>query len=166
AVHDDPLAGHVGISKMLECLRSHGVYIRHASDHAKKHVDQCPVCQRLRARLLVRRMMRDTTVSYPFDVVAVDTVGPIVPSDSGYRYLVVMVDMFTRWTEIVPTKTKGAVDVAQAIIDGVFGRFGVPKCIQSDRGTEYVNGVIRELYLRLGITQHKVLAARPQANGL
>ncbi|GKT32149.1 hypothetical protein ADUPG1_002234, partial [Aduncisulcus paluster] len=50
AVHDDPLAGHVGISKMLECLRSHGVYIRHASDHAKKHVDQCPVCQRLRAR--------------------------------------------------------------------------------------------------------------------
>ncbi|GKT32631.1 hypothetical protein ADUPG1_002314, partial [Aduncisulcus paluster] len=74
--------------------------------------------------------------------------------------------MFTRCTEIVPTKTKGAVDVAQAIMDGVFGRFGVPKCIQSDRGTEYVNGVIRELYLRLGITQHKVLAARPQANGL
>ncbi|GKT31096.1 hypothetical protein ADUPG1_001842, partial [Aduncisulcus paluster] len=32
--------------------------------------------------------------------------------------------------------------------------------------TEYVNGVIRELYLRLGVTQHKVLAARPQANGL
>ncbi|GKT31129.1 hypothetical protein ADUPG1_001863 [Aduncisulcus paluster] len=89
-----------------------------------------------------------------------------MPSDSGNRYLVVMVDMFTRWTEIVATKTKTADETAQAIVDGIFGRFGLPKSIQSDRGKEYVNGVISELYLRLGVSQHKVLAARPQANGM
>ncbi|GKT29080.1 hypothetical protein ADUPG1_001032, partial [Aduncisulcus paluster] len=166
AVHDDPLAGHVGISKMLECLRDNGVHLGHAAKHAKEHVDKCCVCQRMKARLLVRRMMKDTTVNYPFDCVAVDTVGPIMPSDSGNRYLGVMVDMFTRWTEIVATKTKTADETAQAIVDGIFGRFGLPKSIQSDRGKEYVNGVISELYLRLGVSQHKVLAARPQANGM
>ncbi|GKT35895.1 Retrovirus-related Pol polyprotein from transposon 412 [Aduncisulcus paluster] len=166
AVHDDPLAGHVGISKMLEGIRNNGIYIRNAHIYAKEHVDKCLICQRLRARLLVRRMMKSTSNSQPFDTVAVDTVGPIMVSNSGNRYLVVMVDMFTRWTEIVPTQTKEAVDAAQALIDGIFGRFGLPRVIQSDRGGEYVNGVIRELYTRLGITQHKVLAARPQANGM
>ncbi|GKT37775.1 hypothetical protein ADUPG1_003713, partial [Aduncisulcus paluster] len=166
AVHDDPLAGHVGISKMVKSIKDSGIYICNAQRHAKEHVDKCLVCQRLRARLLVRRMMKSTAVDHPFDTVAVDTVGPIMASNSGNRYLVVMVDMFTRWTEIVATENKSAEVTTQALIDGVFGRFGLPRVIQSDRGGEYVNGIVRELYTRLGRSQHKVLAARPTANGM
>ncbi|GKT30058.1 hypothetical protein ADUPG1_001365, partial [Aduncisulcus paluster] len=96
----------------------------------------------------------------------VDTVGPIMPSKAKSRYLVVMVDCFTRWTEIVPTKRATAKAAADALISGIFGRFGLPRCIRSDRGTQYVNGMISELYKKLGVTPHKVLPYHPQANGI
>ncbi|GKT30522.1 hypothetical protein ADUPG1_001546, partial [Aduncisulcus paluster] len=164
--HNNAFAGHVGITKMVEHLHEKSIHVKNARTHAKRFINSCGICQKMKARQLVRMMMKNTTVSYPFDTVAVDTVGPIMPSKAKSRYLVVMVDCFTRWTEIVPTKRATAKAAADALISGIFGRFGLPRCIRSDRGTQYVNGMISEWYKKLGVTPHKVLPYHPQANGI
>ncbi|GKT34986.1 hypothetical protein ADUPG1_002902, partial [Aduncisulcus paluster] len=164
--HDNAFAGHVGIGKMIDHLKDKKLYLRNAKDEARKHILKCGICQKMKARRLVKLMMKDTTVSTPFDTIAIDTVGPITPSKAGSRYLIVMVDCFTRWTEIVPTKRAKATDAADALISGIFGRFGLPNRVRSDRGTQYVNDLLKDLYGKLGIKQHKVLAYHPQANGI
>ncbi|GKT32052.1 hypothetical protein ADUPG1_002184, partial [Aduncisulcus paluster] len=151
---------------MIDHLKDKKLYLRNAKDEARKHILKCGICQKMKERRLVKLMMKDTTVSTPFDTIAIDTVGPITPSKAGSRYLIVMVDCFTRWTEIVPTKRAKATDAADALISGIFGRFGLPNRVRSDRGTQYVNDLLKDLYGKLGIKQHKVLAYHPQANGI
>ncbi|GKT20425.1 hypothetical protein ADUPG1_004406, partial [Aduncisulcus paluster] len=88
--HNNAFAGHVGITKMVEHLHEKSIHIKNARTHAKRFINSCGICQKMKARQLVRMMMKTTTVSYPFDTVAVDTVGPIMPSKAKARYLVVM----------------------------------------------------------------------------
>ncbi|GKT28731.1 Transposon Tf2-6 polyprotein, partial [Aduncisulcus paluster] len=164
--HDNAFAGHVGIGQMIDHLKDKKLYLRNAKEEARSYILKCGICQKMKARRLVKLMMKDTTVSTPFDTVAIDTVGPIMPSKAGSRYMIVMVDCFTRWTEIVPTKRAKATDAADALISGIFGRFGLPNRVRSDRGTQYVNELLTNLYEKLGIKQHKVLAYHPQANGI
>ncbi|GKT15088.1 unnamed protein product [Aduncisulcus paluster] len=136
---------------MVDHLREKKIYLKNAKDEAGEFIKRCGICQKLKARQIVRLMMKDTTVDHPFDTIAIDTVGPILPSKAKSRYLIVMVDCFTRWTEIVPTKRAKAVDAADALMSGMFGRFGLPNRIRSDRGKQYVNSLISALYERLGI---------------
>lgn len=43
-------------------------------------------------------------------------VGPLPPTVRGNRYLLVMIDFFTKWAEIVPVRSQ----VAETIIPGIF----------------------------------------------
>ncbi|GKT20357.1 hypothetical protein ADUPG1_004401, partial [Aduncisulcus paluster] len=73
--HENAFAGHVGIGKMIDHLKDKKLYLRNAKDEARKHILKCGICQKMKARRLVKLMMKDTTVSTPFDTIAIDTVG-------------------------------------------------------------------------------------------
>ena len=51
----------------------------------------------------------------------------------GNRYVLVMVDCFSRWTEACPLPDKTAISVADAFFGNVVCRFGMPTVIHSDQ---------------------------------
>ncbi|XP_029161625.1 uncharacterized protein LOC114933284 [Nylanderia fulva] len=75
-------------------------------------------------------------------------------------------DYCTRWCEAIAVKNKEAKIVAKFLLDKIVLRYGPPKIIRSDRGTEFLNEVIKELKEVMKIKWSYTLPYNPQANGL
>ena len=70
-----------------------------------------------------------------------------ITSAKGNRYVLVMVDCFSRWTEACPLPDKTAISVADAFFSNIVCRFGMPTVIHSNQGQEFENKVMHELYI-------------------
>ena len=78
---------------------------------------------------------REPTV--PFAEISVDLMGPYVPADSKYRYILVVADMFTRWTEAFALETARAPEITKILEEEVFFRYGFPQIILTDNGPQF-----------------------------
>ena len=84
----------------------------------------------------------------------------------GNRYVLVMVDCFSRWTEACPLPDKMALAVADAFFQHIVCRFGMPSVIHSDQGREFENKVIQELCLLCGAHKTRTTHYHPESDGL
>jgi hypothetical protein len=51
--------------------------------------------------------------------------GPLPESEEGNKYILVIADYFTKWTEAFPLKNIEAQTVAKVIVEDFITRFGV-----------------------------------------
>ena len=78
--------------------------------------------------------MGHVTVGRRWERVAMDLLDMSVTSTKGNRYVLVMVDCFSRWTEACPQSDKTAISVVDAFFSNIVCRFGMPEVIHSDQG--------------------------------
>lgn len=83
----------------------------------------------------------------------------------GYKYCLVIVDMFSKWVECFPSRKADAAAVAKALVREVIPTWGVPEKLSSDNGTHFVNKVITELARGLQINLRRHCSDRPQSSG-
>ena len=74
------------------------------------------------------------------------------PTPEGHRYILVIADYFSKWTEAFPMKNKCADTVANLLVDHIILRFGMPLVIHSDQGREFENNLMKSLCTLLGCT--------------
>jgi transposase InsO family protein len=74
-----------------------------------------------------------------------------IPYPDG-GYVLVMDDTFARWVELKCVDAADAEKTSLALLDQ-FGRFGSPAYLTSNRGSHFVNAVIKEFLRHIG-TQH------------
>ena len=77
--------------------------------------------------------MGHVSVGHHWDRVAMDILDMSVIMPKGNRYVLVIVDCFSRWTEACPLPNKTALAVADAFFQLVFCQFGMPAVIHSDQ---------------------------------
>ncbi|XP_072132816.1 protein NYNRIN-like [Mobula birostris] len=88
-----------------------------------------------------------------FHHIHVDIVGPL-PVSRGARYLLIMIDWFTRWPEAVPLTDTTSESCARALIATWVARFGVPAHITSDRGAQFTSSLWSAMASLLGSQLH------------
>jgi hypothetical protein len=99
------------------------------------------------------------------DVINIDTIGPLRKDNAGNEYILVIVDCFTRWTELYPLADLYAITAAKKLIE-FSGRFGIPTLIRTDRGPQFANSIIDELIKLLGSSHELTLAYSKEENGI
>ena len=80
--------------------------------------------------------------------------------------MLVMVDCFSRWTEACPLPDKTELAVADAFLQDMVCRFGMPSVIHSDQGREFVKKVMQELCLLCGTHKTRTTPYHPESDGL
>ena len=76
--------------------------------------------------------MKSMTADRPFERLAMDFVGPVLP-ENGYQYILVITDYLTGWPEAYPLRDRTAKSVAHCVYD-LSCRYGVPEIIHTDQG--------------------------------
>jgi cleavage and polyadenylation specificity factor subunit 1 len=160
-VHDK---AHFGFKKTY-----HAIATRFIWPHLRRDVHQwcaeCQSCQSSKSSPVAAHSPLPFMVHDRFHTLHVDIVGPLPMSQRGSQYLVTMVDHFTRWIEAVPVSNISAESTARVILDHWVCRYGVPKCIISDQGTQFESQLFTSLLQRLGIEKHRTTTYHPQSNG-
>ena len=82
-----------------------------------------------------------------------DILGPFPPSESGNRYVLLMIDQFTKWVEIHAIPDQTAVHTAKIAVDNFFSRFGAPLQIHTDQGKNFDGHVMKALCSLYRITK-------------
>ena len=109
----------------------------------------CLACQRSKT---TRHIKTATTIPPPasrqFGSIYVDLVGPL-PESHGHKYLLTIVDRFSRWPEAFPLTDMSSKACCEVFIHQWLPRFGIPDEIITDRGSQFVSGAWKEDVLSL-----------------
>ena len=91
-------------------------------------------------------------------------VGPLKGGGHKKKYLLVMVDKFTKWIEAKPVKTVEPGPVIE-FISSVVHRYGVPHSIITDNGSNFTADEVKAWYANLGIKLDYAFVYHRQTNG-
>jgi len=72
-----------------------------------------------------------------------------------------LVDHFSKWAEAIPLRNHTALTVARALMTHVFSKYGAPRQILTDRGSEFESSLFQELLRWMGIDKLRSTALRP-----
>ncbi|GFT37120.1 retrovirus-related Pol polyprotein from transposon 17.6 [Trichonephila clavipes] len=100
-------------------------------------------------------------VGAPFERIAFDILGPLPRTASGNKYLLVVIDYFTKWPEVYPIPDQEAPTVAEAVVQHWISRYGVPLQLHSDQGRNFVSAVLKGVCELLGIDKTKTTPLHP-----
>ena len=102
--------------------------------------------------------------SLPLHTFHIDHLGPLETTNKNYKYILAIVDAFTKFVWLYPTKTTTSREVIEKL-DNLSQVFGFPQNIISDRGTCFTSHEFDEYCIGNDINHHKITAGLPRANG-
>ncbi|KAJ8928224.1 hypothetical protein NQ314_019231 [Rhamnusium bicolor] len=133
--HDPPTSGHFGFFKTNSRVQDTYYWPKMRHD-ILKYVRTCKVCQSQKLANTARMglMGSEKSVKFPFQIIAVDIMGPFPRSPKGYSYLLVVGDWFTKYTLLHPMRQATAPSIVKFMESQVFLTYGVPQFILCDNG--------------------------------
>ena len=109
--------------------------------------------------------LQQFSATYPFQVVGVDIFGPLPPTLLGNRYVVVIVDRFSRWVELTAVPDILAETIADVVVNELIFRHGCPTQLLTDRGSPFTARLFKRICQRLQVDKVFTTAYHPQTNG-
>jgi hypothetical protein len=91
--------------------------------------------------------LRPQVTLQAFDKWAIDFMGPINPLTKrmGARYIITAMEYLTRWVEGALVKYCNARTTAHFLFEQVITRFGCPRILMSEQGTQFINNTIQAM---------------------
>jgi hypothetical protein len=65
-------------------------------------------------------------------------IGPFKPASGGFRWVYVIIDKFSRWTEYKPL-VSGTAKKAAKLLDEIIHHFSLPNSIITDLGSMFIS---------------------------
>ena len=160
--HDSIFAGHLGVTRTIFRLLDR-VYWPGLRGDVRTYIASCTICLARKSPCPRRAPMGHVEVGHRWERVAMDLLDMSVTTARGYRYVLVMVDCFSRWTEACPLPDKTA---HSFFFNQVVCRFGMPIVIHSDQGQEFENKIMQELCILCGSHKTRTTPYHPESDGL
>lgn len=156
--------GHQGVQRTLDLVRRRCYWPGMTRD-----IQQwCQVCERCSMAKdsgpAIRAPMGHLMAAQPNQIVALDfTV--LEPCQNGLENVLIMTDIFSKYTQAIPTRDQRATTVARVLVQEWFFRFGVPSRIHSDQGRCFEGAVIKQLCALYGVEKSRTTPYHPSGNG-
>jgi len=148
--HDALTAGHLGITKTISRLARLYYWPGMFRDVAN-YVKTCPSCNTYKvSQRGTPGKMYATPAEHPWQIVAVDLIGPLPRSSAGHAWLLAAQDKFTKWTEIRPLRKATAAAVTREFYENVVLQHGAPEAIISDNGRQFISQEFHTMLREIG----------------
>ena len=91
--------------------------------------------------------------------------GPLLIGKGQCKFIVVVVDYFTKWAEAEPLATITEQKVCNFVWHSIVCKFGIPRALVSNNWKQFDNPKFKDFCAELGIRNYYLSPAHPQSNG-
>ena len=164
--HDIKASSHLGLRKTLSKIRQ-GYYWPGLQNDVRVYIGGCEKYARRKNPIPTRMApMQVVRSGYPMECIAIDILGELPVTENGNKYILVISDYFTKWTESFPMVNMEARTCAKILVQEVISRFGVPSKVHSDQGKQFVSSLFTEICDLLQIDKTRTTPYHPQSDGM
>ena len=164
-VHNSKIVAHQGRRKTLHALQHFCYWFKMHKDVAF-WIQTCDSCQRKKPPVPTPRApMQIYLPGEPGQRVAMDICGALETTPSGNKYVLVISDHFSKYTEAYALKDQTAESVARVLVREWFVKKGPPEELHSDKGANFESNLIHEICKLYDIDKTRTSAYHPQGDG-
>ncbi len=163
--YDTPSAGHLGTEKTLARTKQSFLWYNMSKD-VNVYTKTCVSCSRnKKATKRPQAGLGTYHVGYPMERVHMDLLGPFNPSHKGNKYILMIIDQFSKWVECISLADQHAETVAQEFLLGLVKTFGCPLEIHTDQGKQFDGNLFKAFCDLLTIKKTRTTPYHPASNG-
>lgn len=167
SVHSGTCGAHQAGHKMKWLLMPSGVYW---PSMLKDYIEFAKGCQECQMHGGIQHMpaseLHAIVKPWPFRGWTLDVIREIkLASSKQQRYILVGIDYFTKWVEAIAFPDVDQEVVIDFIQDHIMCRFGIPKTITTDQGSDFTGRKVQEFTQEVGIKLLTSTSYYAQANG-
>ena len=163
--HDSKTAGHLGQNKTSARVKK-SFYWYNMGEDIILYVRECDVCSRNKSPANPpRAALRKYHSGYPMERAHMDVLGPFVKNALGNKYILVMVDQFTKWVDCAAKPEQSAETVAIKFIDYFISPLGIPVEIHTDQGSNFESHLFKAFCSKFQIAKTRTTPYHPSSNG-
>ncbi|XP_078077302.1 protein NYNRIN-like [Mustelus asterias] len=157
---------HCARGEVARKIKKEGFWSPYLQNSIDSILSQCEVCAQNNIRKGITAPIGHIPIPEgPFKHLCMDYVdmGKVV---RGKRYMLVIIDRFSRWIEATPSKDQGSGTVINFLSKEIIPRFGIPTQLSSDNGSAFIGRALRETLSALRIKQKFGCVYHPQSQGM
>jgi transposase InsO family protein len=155
---------HFGAEAIVKSIHSNGFHWPMLKEQAVALVSKCHLCQKFNIAKHKFHPLRPISSNLPGDHWTIDLAGSLSTTNQSNNYILIMRDIFSRFIILRAISDKKSDTIVQQLVS-VYCDFGIPKIVQSDNGTEFVNGKMKLFKKAAGFDHRLVPPYHPRANG-
>jgi hypothetical protein len=157
--HNGTTAAHLGAYKTNSRIQQY-FYWPHMKEDVEKYCQTCMKCATVnKPNHKIKCPLQPLPIaSHPGEIISLDLVGPLPISNEGNKYLLVIVDTFTKYPEATPIRDKTAMTVGSVFVEQYITRWGCPRTIATDAGSEFTANFTQQI-LKLMEIDHRLSTA-------
>lgn len=157
--------GHPGIVKMKQRCRTTVWWpgMNNDIEHYVRHCVPCAVSGKS-CRPTAPPLQPIDFPPRPWHTVAIDIFGEVTWAPSHQRFLIVLVDLHSKWPEVAACGTVTSASIINFLSD-LFWRHGLPDNLISDNGPQFISNEFESFLSSHGIRHNKTAVYNPPANG-
>ncbi|XP_071714714.1 uncharacterized protein [Rutidosis leptorrhynchoides] len=141
-MHEGICGLHSGPRSIVAKMLRMGYYWPTMHEDTVTLLRTCEPCQiHAKVQKQPKQDMISVLSAWPFSKWCIDLVGPLTEALGGYKWLVVAIDYFTKWTEAKPLITTTGKQIENFVWEHIVCRFGIPQEIVSDNGKQFAKGI-------------------------
>lgn len=163
SAHDETM--HIGTDKTIAKIRQNYYWPRLTTD-VRTYIQKCTVCKEIKpSNVPTVPQMGDMRVSnQPWQIIALDYIGPLPRTRGGKQYILVIVDLFSKWTQLHAFPSISVTSLKTVLQDHWFFRNSVPSILLSDNASTFLSKEFGALLERFGVKHWLTTRYHSQAN--
>lgn len=162
--HDNPLFAHMGAKRT--CTRMSDIFtVPGLRKVARKVLAGCIGCLQRKSSKPRHGFLKSVPATRKLQQLSMDFCGPYKTSVRGYKYVLVMIDNFTKWVELVPCINNNASTVVNAFYERILTRYGKVQQLLTDNGSHFRNYMLEALCQLFGCYKAYSTPYYPEGDG-
>lgn len=151
---------HPGVQRLNHIVRQRNLPF--SVEEVRSVIHRCETCAKLKPNF-IKHQGTLIKATRPFERLSIDYKGPL-PSSSKNKYLLNVVDEYSRFPFAFPTKDMAA-DTTIRCLTSLFLVWGLPEYVHSDRGPAFISSEYQNFMHEKGVATSYSSSYNPRGNG-
>ena len=163
-VHCHPMTGHMG-ARRTAARASEMYVIPHLRKISRDRCNNCLPCTKRKSVAPKAGVLSSKPPQQAWEMISMDYCGPYPESSNGNKYVLVIIDQFTKYVLLTPCARADAQTTYRALYEKIICQHGFPNKLLSDNGKHFRNSMIAAVCATFKIFQTFSSPYYPQGDG-